>query len=436
MNKRGKTIINDDMIFNYLEGTMSGALRQKLERKAFITGELNDIYLMEQLVYNAHIEQADKLLGRDVTYSEDMQNVFNDAENLRRQKSQDVSMAEHLEAFLQEQLTLSRNECEQLLQQLIGGVEIYYSSYDRQVAHGGESFIPVIESLISDLPQMKKIDYLTNIYVLLLVFNGKINSENINSVREQIESYSLESDDASLLAGKLLERVKGELEFATLPGDLINEDSLKRLREDFSINNLLDSRRLDKEYAIYSAVCAYVAQSKGEVQITEEITKEDINPIAVGIGVASGQKQAELFQQYSSGELEESKFIKLLKIAACITVFALVVYFAIHFTGPIIGDILNYLALDPTLGFWWNALNVAMLTMFFASLALNVLLQGAFFSIILNLIIEGVNEWILSKRQESSLTEDSSILSGDANVITPGSKRTSIIPPQDPVIEL
>ena len=445
MNKEDKGIINDDAIFNYLEGSMPGKTRQELEREAYTTGELNDMYIMEKSVYNAHSEQADELLGQDITCSEEMQHVFNEAERLRRDKPVDVTMTEYLQAFLQEQLSISRSESEQRLQQIIGGVEIYYSSYDQQVASGGDSYIPVIESVMSDLPQAKRIDYLTNVYVLLLAFNGKINKDSINSVREQIEHSTIESEDATSSTEKLLERIKVELDSATLPGDLINEESLERLKEDFSVNALLDSRRLDKEYAIYSAVCAYVSQSKGEIQITNDSAHDGVNPVAIGIGVASGIKQSELTQQYLSGELEESKFIKFLKIAACVAAFALAIYLAIHFAGPIIGELLQYLAIDPSLGFWWNALNVAMLTMFFASLALNVLLQGAFMAFILYLIIEAVNEWVSSKRQvasesvasTTSQTEDPSVSSRDPDIITPNNQDGTIIDPSpDPVIEL
>ena len=160
----------------------------------------------------------------------------------------------------------------------------------------------------------------------------------------------------------------------------------------------MDARRIDKEYAIYSAVCAYIAHSNGEI-ILKESSGDEINPAAIGIGVAAGVKQSELTRQYLCGEIEESRFIKFLKIAACVAAFALVIYLAIHFAGPVVGEIFQYLALDPSIGFWWGLLDVAMITMFLASLSLGVLLQGAFIAFLLCLVIEVVDDWIASKRE-------------------------------------
>lgn len=392
-----KGIINNDVIVDYLEGTMDGKSRRLFERQAFHSGELNDLFTMQKTMYYGIQEQNDGILDNEISYSNEMRQIFDAAENLRKNKPDNESMSDYLQSYIQEQLSISRNESELRLKQLVGGVEIYYSSFEQQVSQSGESYISTIEAAMVDMPESNKIQYLTNVYLLLLAFNGKITKDNINSIKEQIDNNT-KSEDVSALIDELKNRVDKELESATFPSDIINAETLRRLDEDFTVSNLLDTRKLDKEFAIYSAVCTYVAQAKGEIQITSELDSESSSPVYIGIGVASGIKQAEITNQYLSGDLEQSTFVKILKVAACVAAFALVAYLALHFVGPIIGELLTYLMV-PGIGFWWNALNVVMLIMFFASLTLGVILHGAFLAAIINLIIDAVNEWVMSKRK-------------------------------------
>lgn len=417
-----KHVFDDDEIINYLEGSTPGKSRQEFERKAYIAGDLSDLYRMHNDIYDAHSDLADDLLGQDITYSEELQHVFEEALKLRSDKPADVSMAEYLKSLLIERLSLSVSEAERVYEQIVGGVTIYYSCYDHQVAQIDEdSYFPTIESAMADLTTNEKITYLSNVYLLLLAFNGRINNSNLKNVKEHLAHFSPSSGREDDLLTMLQGRIKDELADAELPGSIITEENLRKLKNDFSIKSILDARRMDQDFSVYSAVCAYIAQSNDDIHLTNKSVDKGINPVAIGLGVAAGVKQTELTQKVLTGEIEESRFIKFIKIAACVAAFALVAYLALHFAAPVVGEVLQILPLEATAGFWWNAWDVATLMMFFVSLTLNVLLQGAFAAIVVRLIIEAITDWTSDKQSDFS----KAVSHSSASAVNENNEKTS-----------
>lgn len=432
--------LNDDDLLNYLEGSMEGPSRRAFERKAYTSDELHDIYLMRKSALDAHDSLADELLGRDlyrdITSSENMRKVFQEAKHLRADKPSEMSIEDYLIDLIQEKLQVSRTESERIYEKIVDGIDLFYSSFDRQAAQDGASYLPTIEAAMDDLPLPEKVKYLSNVFILLLIFNGKIEDASIDSVKKQIEKFCNETENASELIEGLLARINNELLDADFPRDILSKENLLRLHDDFTIESLIDSWNTNREFAVYSAVCAYIAQSNGEIQMTDLSTDGGIDPVAIGMGVASGVKQAELTQQYFTGEIDENQFLHYLKIAACVVVFALVAYLAIHAAIPVSETVLQYLALDPTAGFWWSVLDIAMLAMFFTSLTLNVLLQGAFMAIVFGLIIEVIGDWVSANKPTSIQVATNDVAIEEKNNPQPQTPNGPIITPNGPVIDL
>lgn len=388
-----KYTVNDDEFINYLEGDLPGKSRQEVERKLYLSGELPDLLRMMNTIYGELPNPADDLLGREITDSEDMKRVFREANELRAKKPADVSLEIYLKSLLREHLNLSEDEAEHIYSKLLEGIDLYHLNYDRVVNEEG-GYGSMIESAMNDMDEDEQVKYLASVYVLLLTYNGKLKTDDPERIKKEVVELSSDFWGVDKAIKELQDRIQTELKNAEFLGSIIDEDTLRKLKKDFSIKYVLDTWRLDKDFAYYSAVAAYIAQMKGEIHLLDPSieNEEDVVPVALGLGIAAGVKQSELTQQVLSGEIEESKFEKYLKIALCVAAFALMVYLALHFAGPLIAAVVQSLAPGAAVGFWWKTYSIATLTMFFASLSLNVLLQGAFVSIIVWLIIEAVRE--------------------------------------------
>lgn len=400
MNMDKKHDFVDDELINYLEGTQPGKPRRELERRFYLSGELSDFYRMMKDMYDNQSNPADDLLGRNITDSEDLKRVFREANELQKNKPADISMDAYLKSLLSERLSLSEEKAERIYGRLLAGVNIYYSSYN-QVIVENDDYLSMIKSFMKEMDTEEMIDYLSSIYVLLLMYNKKVKTEDPNALKKEVEKLSTQLQDEEEAIEKLQDQIQIELKDAEFPGGIIEEETLRKLKNDFSIKYVLESWLLDKDFAVYSAVCAYIAQIKGEMQMLDPSVEinEDIIPVAIGAGMAAGVKQSELTNQVLTGEIEESTFMKYIKIAACVTAFALVVYLALHFGWPLISTVIQSMAPAAAVGFWWKAYAVATLMMFFASLTLNVLLQGAFVAAIVWLIIEAFRDWIPADRE-------------------------------------
>lgn len=243
---------------------------------------------------------------------EQLQGLYDEAKKIKASQPKDMNENEYLQTVLMKEIdNLSQTEADGIIDRMESAIRDYNAGYNQGVETGS---IPA-ESMLTEainannMNDQEAINFLASTIVLIRNYGKDINELNDESLKAQVAELTEGREVDSSTVQSLIEEAASAIRSSDVMA--IDAHTASELAATPFDASLVASIREHAQSPLYLSVAAYIAASKGELEISEN----EVSPESIALGVATGMKIQEISADLSEGKIDLPTWAKYVKVA-------------------------------------------------------------------------------------------------------------------------